>query len=128
MIFIILLIYKLVVVDHYHYHYQKYVFINKNGFYPKCISNDKTGMKALGHSASGHLLPCCWCDNGDPGYASLLTEELKIENKKFITFITSRFLLRCCYFLLKRTFSISGIKAFTKLNSLYSPVFATFSI
>lgn len=62
----------------------KYVFINKNGFYPKCISNDKTGMKAIGHSATGHLLPCCWCDNGDPGYKSLLTEELKIENNDSI--------------------------------------------
>lgn len=56
----------------------------RKGFYPKCLSDDDTRMKALGHSASGHILPCCWCDNGDPGFDVMLTNELKLENNNSI--------------------------------------------
>ena len=56
----------------------------RKGFYPKCLAEDDTAMKQLGHSASGHILPCCWCDNGDPGFELMLTNELKIENNNSI--------------------------------------------
>jgi|TARA_B110000858_G_C17569158_1_gene366033 hypothetical protein len=52
----------------------------KKNFQPKCLADDDTAMKQLGYSATGHILPCCWCDNGDPGFEAMLTEELKIEN------------------------------------------------
>mgnify|MGYP003311752208 FL=1 len=48
--------------------------------YPRCLDG-----KAVGYSASGHMLPCCWCDDyKDPGFNSLLTEELKIVNNNTV--------------------------------------------
>lgn len=58
---------------------------SKEHFFPKCLSATSSAMKALGHSASGHILPCCWCDNSDPGFEFLLTDELKIENNDSIS-------------------------------------------
>ena len=60
-------------------------------FHPKCINNDiifGKSMKAFGYTSSGHLLPCCWCDKAayfDPGFKTLLTEELKVENVNSIS-------------------------------------------
>ena len=51
-----------------------------NRWYPHCIHLDKP----KGHSAHGHILPCCWADNDDPGFAPLIKEKLKIENNDSI--------------------------------------------
>ena len=48
--------------------------------HPRCLDG-----KAVGYSATGHMLPCCWCDDhNDPGFNSLLTEGLKIVNNNTV--------------------------------------------
>ena len=46
---------------------------------PLCITKPKG--KYVGHSATGHLLPCCWCENQkDEEFKPLYKENLKIKN------------------------------------------------
>ncbi len=49
-------------------------------WFPHCIHLGKE----KGYSASGHILPCCWADTPDPGFAPLMKEALKIENNASI--------------------------------------------
>ena len=43
---------------------------------PKCLVK-----KELAYTATGHLLPCCWCENQkDKEFLPLYKEKLKIEN------------------------------------------------
>ena len=44
-------------------------------WYPHCIHLGKP----MGYSAHGHILPCCWANNDDPGFSSLQKESLKLE-------------------------------------------------
>lgn len=46
---------------------------------PRCI-----GEKDFGYSATGFILPCCWCDKDDPGFASLKSEDLAVANNHSI--------------------------------------------
>ena len=50
-----------------------------SNWYPLCV--EKPRGKFVGHNATGHLLPCCWCENtDDPDFDTLLQDHLKIEN------------------------------------------------
>lgn len=45
--------------------------------HPKCIDNNKP--PAL--SATGYMLPCCWCDTADfRGFESLMKDHLHLDN------------------------------------------------
>lgn len=49
-------------------------------WFPHCIHLGKP----KGYSAHGHILPCCWANNDDPGFAALQKEHLKVENNDSI--------------------------------------------
>jgi len=61
---------------------------------PKCVLGDRT---TLGHSASGHLLPCCWCDykafnledKMNKIHSDLYSEHLHLDNVKNVKEITN---------------------------------------
>ena len=46
--------------------------------YPRCIK----GEKPPAYSATGYIVPCCWCDNVDleKDFSFILKEKLKLEN------------------------------------------------
>lgn len=52
---------------------------------PKCFPGfPGKGKQQFGYSSKGYLLPCCWCDQNDPAFDSLLTEDLAVANNSSI--------------------------------------------
>ena len=51
----------------------------RENFRPSCIHDNKEPA----YSATGYILPCCWCDTGfileDEDFASIVQEKFKLE-------------------------------------------------